>query len=134
MHHEQIHAALAHLINRQGGIGVHRMRELGVVRGHDMFVMNRAALPQTTLNITQSWLNARLPRSYRVPQPALSADTLAMLAARAEQVRDPVLYRQLLTLFAADPATPMLSLSLTLRRESEQLLALLDAQTTRKTP
>lgn len=134
VHHEQIHAALAHLINRQGGIGVHRMRELGVVRGHDMFVMNRAALPQTTLNITQSWLNARLPRSYRVPQPALSADTLAMLAARGEQVRDPVLYRQLLTLFAADPATPMLSLSLTLRRESEQLLALLDAQTTRKTP
>ena len=96
--------------------------------------MKSAALPQTTLNITQSWLNARLPRSYRVPQPALSADTLAMLAARGEQVRDPVLYRQLLTLFAADPATPMLSLSLTLRRESEQLLALLDAQTTRKTP
>lgn len=122
VHIEQIHAALSHLINHPMPLGIHRMRELGLVRTHDMFVMNHAVLPQMTYDITHSWLNARLPRSYRVPQPALDENALAMLAERAAQSRNPALYRRMLQSFAADPATPMLSLSLTLRRESEQLL------------
>lgn len=125
VHIEQIHAALSHFINQPGSIGVHRMRELGMVRAHDMFVMNRAVLPQMTYDITSSWLKARLPRSYRVPQPALDTQTLAMLDERAAHTRNPALYRRMLALFAADPATPMLSLSLTLQRESEQWLAAL---------
>lgn len=122
VHLEQIHAVLAHLINKQGGVGVHRMRELGLVRAQDMFVMNRAVLPQMTCDLAHSWLNARLPRSYRVPQPALPPDTLAELARRADTLRDPGLYRRMLTLFAADSATPMLSLSMTLMRERELFL------------
>ncbi|MDO4777356.1 MAG: 3-hydroxyacyl-CoA dehydrogenase NAD-binding domain-containing protein [Cardiobacteriaceae bacterium] len=122
VHLEQIHAVLAHLINKQGGIGVHRMRELGLARAQDMFVMNRAVLPQMTSDLAHSWLNARLPRSYRVPQPALSAEALSLLAARADTLRDPELYRRMLTLFAADSATPMLSLSMTLARERELFL------------
>lgn len=113
---------LAHLINKQGGVGVHRMRELGFVRTQDMFVMNRAVLPQMTCDLVHSWLNARLPRSYRVPQPALLPETLAELAKRADTLRDPELYRRMLTLFAADSATPMLSLSMTLARERELFL------------
>lgn len=126
VHLEQIHAALTHLVNRPAGLGIHQMRELGLVRAQDVFVMNRAVLPQMTRDITHSWLNARLPRSYRVPQPALDAQALATLDARAAQTRNPELYRRMLHNFAADPATPVLSLSLTLRRESEQLLTALD--------
>lgn len=128
VHLEQIHAALSHLINHPASIGVHRMREMGLVRAHDMFVMNRAVLPQMTYDLTHSWLNARLPRSYRVPQPALDAPAVARLDARAASTRNPALYRRMLALFAADPATPILSLSLTLRREHEQLLAALRNQ------
>ena len=104
------------------------MREYGLVRTHDLFVMNRAVLPQITLDLTRSWLNARLPRSYRVPQPALDPQAIAQLDARAAHTRNPALYRHMLALFAADPATPMLSLSLTLHREREQLLACLRQQ------
>lgn len=128
VHLEQIHAAISHCINYPDSIGVHRMREYGLVRTHDLFVMNRAVLPQITLDLTRSWLNARLPRSYRVPQPALDPQAIAQLDARAAHTRNPALYRHMLALFAADPATPMLSLSLTLRREREQLLACLRQQ------
>ncbi|MDO5090716.1 MAG: 3-hydroxyacyl-CoA dehydrogenase NAD-binding domain-containing protein [Cardiobacteriaceae bacterium] len=119
--HEHIHAVLAHLIQHQGSLSAHRMRELGLARAQDIFVMNRAILPQMTADLAQSWLTAGLPRSYRVPQPALDPATLATLGKRAAPLRDPALYRQLLTLFAADHATPILSLSLTLERERQLL-------------
>lgn len=125
IHIEQIHAVLAHLVNHQGSIGVHRMRETGLARAQDVFVMNRATLPHMTCDLAQSWLNARLPRSYRTPQPGLSAQALATLAARGDDLRHPALYRRMLALFTADSATPTLSLSLTLARERDLLLALL---------
>lgn len=115
----QTATVLEKMLQGSGVYSLHSARDMGLLRNHDRYVMNRSQLPTISRKLADAWLDSGSQRAARYPLYKPSAQDQAWHLSRAEQSADPKRYRDLIALLCADEQQNVLSLRQFLHSESQ---------------
>lgn len=94
-----------------GGIhSIHGARNMGLLRSHDRYVMNRSQLARMSRKMADAWIESESCRAMRYPLYKPNAEDLEWHLRRSASSPDPQRYRELIALLAAEDQQQVLSL------------------------
>lgn len=120
-------ATVVEKILQDGGMyRLHHARDMGLLRSHDRYVMNRNQLASLSRKIANAWIDSDSRRAMRYPLYKLNAQALDWHKKRAEQSSDPERYLALISLLGEAHQQQVLSLRVFLASEKALFLRYLE--------